>query len=453
MTTQQTGGAAPVPADRPLFIRQGLRGPAWFLILLPLYAPVLLWLLAGPARAAFGTPAGALQALALLAGLCGYVAFAMTLILGARLPPLERLFGALDRMYRFHRRLGEAVGALLVAHVALIAGSRALDSPAGALDLFRPDGWRVFAGVVAFAAFAAVLALTLFGRLRHEPFLRVHRLFGLTYCIGALHVLRVPGLSAQTPGLTAYLGLVTAAGIGAWVYRSVFGRTLVRRHYYTVTAVRPVHPTVAEVVLTPIGERLDFSPGQLVFIGLDDDAVTRELHPFSITSAPGEEDLRLAVKAVGDFTIGLREVRPGAWAMVEGPYGGFWHDSARHRRQIWIAGGIGITPFLSIARSLDPTDYAIDLYYSTVDADAAVFIDELAAIADRHPSFRVIPVREDTLGFLTAEDVRGASGDLGHAHIFMCGPPAMMDALSTQFTRLGVPAGHLHFEDFRLRGR
>jgi predicted ferric reductase len=318
--------------------------------------------------------------------------------------------------------------------------------------LLRPDpGWRVFAGVLAFVTLAVVLILTVWGRLRHEPFLRVHRVLGLVFLIAALHAARVPAFATQSVALNGYLGLVTLVGLTAWVYRSGLGRTLVRRHFYEVTQVRPLHPQVTELTLTPLDRPLQFSPGQIVFIGLDDPAVTRELHPFSITSAPTENELRLVIKAVGDFTSALRNASPGSVARVEGAYGGFWRGGAAYRRQIWIAGGIGVTPFLSIARSIDPDGYAIDFYYATEDHEAAVFLDELYAIADRHPTLRVIPIPADTMGFLSAEDVQAASGDLTRTDIFMCGPPPMMAALSEQFRAQGVPRERIHFEDFRLR--
>lgn len=447
---------APVPQrdeDLPFFTRQRLHGPAWFAVLLP-SLPVLLFGIPTDTAAAFAGPSAGLRTVGLLAGMAGYVSFAVNLLLGARIPQLERLFGALDRMYRFHRRLGSAVGALLAAHVVLMVGALAVVEPASALDLLRPDpGLRVFAGVVAAAGFVAVLVATIVLDLTHEMFLRVHRLFGVVFAVGALHALRVPAFGALNPVLRGYLWAVTAVGVAAWLYRSGHGRTLVRRHYYRVADITPMHPTITQVTLAPVEEPLAFEPGQLVFIGIDDDAVTRELHPFSITSAVGDTDLRLVIRALGDYTRGLRDVTTTSWAMVEGPYGGFWHDGAQHRRQIWIAGGIGVTPFLSIARSIDPTDHHIDLYYCTEDAEAAVFLDELYAIADAHPELRVIPFQADSLGFLTAEDVRAASGDLSDAHVFMCGPGPMMDALVAQFTALDVPRDHLHFEDFRLRGR
>lgn len=453
MATTTTTDDAAVPDKLPLFVRSRLRGPAWLAVVLPGLPVVLLWLIQD-ARGGAGDTAAALRTLGLLAGLLGYVAFASTIVLGARIPAVERMFGALDRLYRFHRALGTAVAALLVAHLVLMVGSLAIVSGDAALTPFRPDaGWRVFAGVLAAAALAVVLTLSVVPRLRHERFVQVHRLLGLVFGVAALHALRVPAFAAEHPWLRGYLGIVTAAGVGAWIYRSGLGRSLVRRHYYRVAHVEPVHPLVNEVTLRPLEEPMAFSPGQLVFIGIDDEAVTRELHPFSITSAPGEQDLRLVVKAIGDYTTGLRDVAPGAWAMVEGPYGGFWHEGARFHRQIWIAGGIGVTPFLSIARSFDPTDHQVDFYYATEDAESALFLDELFAIADQHPELRVVPFRADSLGFLTAADVQAASGDLTRAHIFMCGPPPMIAALATQFGDLGVPRDHLHFEDFRLRGR
>jgi predicted ferric reductase len=368
-------------------------------------------------------------------------------------PVVERRFGGLDRMYRFHRKLGATVAALLAVHVlAMLGAQAAADQPVGAL--LHPDpGWRVFTGVVGLGGLAALLSLTAVARLRHETFMAVHRLLGLVFVVGATHALRVPAFRGQSVWLNGHLIAVTVLGVTAWLYRSGLGRTFVHRWFYELRDVRSVHPQVVELTLEPLEEPLAFTPGQLVFVGLDDDAVGRELHPFSITSAPDEATLRLVVKAVGDFTTQIRDATPGSMVKVEGPYGRFWHDGTRYRRQVWVAGGICITPFLSMARSLGEDAPAIDCYYCTEDADAMLFIDELYAIADRHPTLRIIPIRADALGFLTADDVRAGTGDLTGWHLFLCGPPAMIDVLTAQFRAQGLPGDRLHFEDFRLRGR
>jgi (2Fe-2S) ferredoxin len=109
--------------------------------------------------------------------------------------------------------------------------------------------------------------------------------------------------------------------------------------------------------------------------------------------------------------------------VVEGPYGGFWHEGEAIREQVWIAGGIGVTPFLAMARSLDLSERAIDFYYCTVDSDSAVFLDELRDLAARNPGLRLETVPFDTEGFLTADRVAATSGDLSRRHVFLCTGP------------------------------
>ena len=444
-TTPESAGSVDEASAR----TWGFRGTAWFVVCLPLLPVLLLRMI--PDIAAMTSTASTLRLLAVHAGLLAFVSFAVSVVLGARFSVVERMFVSLDRMYRFHRRWAGAVAAFLVAHVLLMLASVA-SSGDTVTTLLRPDpGVRVFAGVVAFVGFVVVIVITVWVRLRHETFLRVHRVFGAVFAIAALHALRVPAFAGQSPWLNGYLAIVTFVGLASWFYRSGLGRTLVRRYFYEVADIRLVRADVTEVTLMPLEDPIQFTPGQLVFIGIDDDAVTREQHPFSITSAPSERELRLVVKAIGDFTTRLRSVVPGSMVRVEGPYGGFWRAGAGEQRQIWIAGGIGVTPFLSIARSLDTDALDIDFFYCTDDADAAVFLDEFYAIADRHPRLRVIPIRADAMGFLTAADVQAVSGDLSRSEIFMCGPPAMIDALTKQFAHLGIT--HLHYEDFRLRPR
>lgn len=436
--------------DPPFVTRQSLHGPAWFAVLLPSLPPVLLWLVTPAMTSAFLTLPGALRSLGLLAGLCAYVTFATNLLLGARLPWIERLFRSLDRMYRFHRRLGIAVGCLLTVHVVLMLGSVVASDPAGLVSVLGEPGVAV--GVGALAGFAMIVALSLFGRMRHETFQRMHRLIGVVFVAAAVHVLLVPGVSAQSGPLRAYLVGASVVGVGAWLYRSLLWQQLVRRHAYRVARITPVHDDINELALTPVDDPLRFEPGQFVFIAIDDDAVTREAHPFSITSGPQDTELRLVIKALGDFTSGLAHVSPGAPVVIEGPYGGFWHRGHDLRRQVWIAGGIGVTPFLAMARSLDLSDREIDFYYCTQTAESAVFLDELTDIAQRTPGLRLVTVPFDTEGLLTADRVAATSGDLLRRQVFLCGPAPMLDALVPQLSAAGVDRDRLHYEEFRLRG-
>ena len=175
--------------------------------------------------------------------------------------------------------------------------------------------------------------------------------------------------------------------------------------------------------------------------------IANQFHPFSITSSPNEPTLRITVKAVGDYTRALRRLETSAVAVVEGPYGSFSRN-VTNPRQIWIAGGIGVTPFLSMARSLDGIPRSIDFYYCVEHRPEGHFLDELRAIERSRDDFRVVLVARDADGFLTAARVAEEHSDLSSADVLICGPPAMIDSLRAQLHAVGVADARIHAEEF-----
>jgi len=415
--------------------------------------PLVLWATASPIENRFESEAASIGSLANLTALAGMAAFAINVVIGARLGPIVRLFGGPEAMYAAHRRIAALALALLVAHAVFAAGRAATDSAEEALRIFLPaSGWAVFAGSIALACMAAGLALTVFGNLRHEAFVLVQRALGLTFLIAALHALGVPGTRSSMP-LLVYVAALTALATAAFVYRSVFGRVLARRHRYVVASVNRLDTSVAEIQLAPIGRPLPFLPGQFIFVSFRSRVVGGEPHPYSVASSPRGPTLDVVVKALGNYTTSLMALEPGARADIEGPYGSFSYLHVPNARQIWIAGGIGVTPFLSMARNLEGSAHEIDFYYCTEGAEHAHFFDELCEIADSDPRFRVIPVRKRSLGRISAEDIVGVSLPIEHdAAILICGPPTMNENLTGQFLALGVPRNRLYFEDFSFMG-
>ncbi len=443
------------------------RGP---LVLLGLCAiPVALWAFSAPLDTRFTGEFRTLTSIAVVCALAGTSAFALNLVLGARLRPVEWLFGGLDRMYDAHRLNGEIAFALLLAHVVLILASRATISTETAVDLLGPGaGWTVFAGVLAFGALVVAIVLTLFVRLGHEVFVYVQRTFGFVFLVACYHVFTTPGAKDDSPALEYYMAGLATLGVAAFGYRSLFGNVLVRRRKYRVVAVNRLDEFVTEIVMEPAERPLDFLPGQFVFVNFRSlelhpfevsvrrrvfsvrpGEIRNQFHPFSITSAPGEPTLRITVKAVGDYTRALRSLDAGAEAVVEGPYGSFTQRNVANRRQIWMAGGIGVTPFLSMARGLENGHGpAVDFYYCVEHAEEAHFLDELREIALRRDDFDVVLVPRDTDGFLTAERVSREQPDLGSADVLICGPPAMIDSLRAQLRARGVRGERIHAEEF-----
>jgi predicted ferric reductase len=431
-----------------------LRGPLVLIVLCGI--PVALWAGSAPLDSRFDGDFRTLTSLAVVCALAGTAAFALNLVLGARLRPVEALFGGLERMYDMHRLNGEIAFVLLLGHVVLILASRATISTSTALDLLTPAaGWTVVAGVLAFAGMVVAVVLTLFVRIGHELFVYVQRSFGVVFLASTYHVFTTNGALEESAALNVYMASIATLGISAFVYRSVLGNLLVRRRKYRVAAVNRLDQHVTEVVMEPRDRPLAFAPGQFLFVNFREPFseqfppfLRNQFHPFSITSAPGEPTLRITVKAVGDYTRALRTLEPGAEAVVEGPYGAFSSDDVPNDRQIWIAGGIGVTPFLSMARSLNGRARDIDFYYCVEHAPEAHFLDELREIARERDDFRIVLVPRETDGFLTAERVAAEHEDLGSADVLVCGPPAMLDSLRSQLEDRGLRRERFHAEEF-----
>jgi predicted ferric reductase len=382
-----------------------------------------------------------LRKLAILFALVGFTTFTQNLLLVSRLKPIERFLSGLDRVYKFHEHLALFTLALLWTHGLLMASVFVgWGAPEGL-------GWKVVLGTIAVGGMTAGIALTFFAPISREAFIWVQRTLGAMFGIGSVHAIVIPGAVGVSPVVKRYLIVLACLGGAGYVYRSVIGRALPRRRY-RVEGVHRLDQSVAAIMLSPRGRPLRYRAGQFAFLTIDGGNVSREPHPYSIASAPADQNLRFLVKALGDYTTKLQKLQPGARARVEGPYGWFWHRGVDNRRQIWIGGGVGIAPFLGMAKTVDLSKIGVDLYYCTEGPEHAHLIDELFEIADANPRLRVIPIRKVSLGYIEASDIQGVARDIVRSDIFICGPPVMMQNLERQFLALGVPREQIHFEDF-----
>ena len=407
--------------------------------------PLVPWMIAGPVAERF-TGDTTFKSVANITALFGIAAWAANLVLASRIRPVERAIGGLEHLYRVHRRLGLLVVGLATAHVLFLT----LHTAGDALGLYLPSaGWATFTGVIAFVLLLGFVVASLARRLNYQAFTLVQRLLGAAFILGAVHTFAVHSTAASSPLLTGYLAALTGAACASLGYRLLGGAFGIARSQYRVDEVRHLGEDLVEVVLLPMGRALEFQAGQFVYATFHQTGIPQEAHPFTIASAPDEPAVRIAVKRLGDFTGAMMTLRSGTRAELEGPFGQFVvRDHAGV--QTWVAGGIGITPFLSWARSFDHP-VAADLYYCTPGPDDAYFLDELREIADRFPAFRVIPVRKRSLGHLTVSDIHGVNPRVAHGDVFICGPSVLIDNLTVGFTTLGIDRHRIHSENFDFR--
>jgi predicted ferric reductase len=421
--------------------------------------PLLLWTAGGWALPAQrpGTGAWGLLALGQGSGLVGMAMASVSVVLSARVRGLEGFFGGLDGMYRTHHRVGlAAFGGLLLHPVALAL--RFVPADWGRAVAFLLPGharWAVDLGVYALWAMILLLVLTLTAWLPYDTWKHSHKGLALVLLGGAVHMWFVEGTRGMSVavvehgGLRGYMTGLVGLGLAAAVYKTVV-LPLWPTPRYTVSDVERLNDDVVEVTLTPQDEPLDFVPGQFVFVTFYGAGLTRESHPYTPCGPADAETLTITVKALGDYTRRLYErLDTGVEAVLEGPYGRFdYRDGGT--RQIWIAGGVGVAPFLSWSRNMARSGEAacdVDFYYCVHDRGDAVYREEFEAIGRALPGLNVALVCSMEEGHLHADDV----GDVAGADVFMCGPKRLTTDLRRQFRRRGVPDRRIHYEDFEFR--
>ena len=407
------------------------------------------WILARPA----GQPT-----LRFAAEVCGAEALLLlscALVLATLLTPIERAFGGLDRVAVWHRHAATAALVLLVPHVAFVGST----SDPYETQLGHGLGDVALVGLLVLAVWALAPKLRAarwpgpvraLARTTYERWLTAHRLAGLFVAVAVAHAAIVDPVLHRSPLLRVLFFVVGGTGIAAYLYRELLARYVISIYDYAVAEVRRPNATALEVALEPLGKQLSFTPGQFVALAFGGENGWQR-HPFSIASAPQQHQLEVGIKSAGDYTGALGDkLRPGTPAKLAGPFGGFDYRLGG-REQIWIAGGIGITPFVSWLRSLDESfDHSVDFYYSMATQSDELYGDVIAAAASAHPSLRTHVVVTDRDGRLTAAQTLDSRVH-GDVWIYMCGPPPMMHAFEKAFRDMGVPRNHIRWEQFDIR--
>jgi predicted ferric reductase len=377
------------------------------------------------------------------------VLMACGFILALRLRVLEPYFGGLDRMYKSHKTAALTGMFLIGLHFFLMPIT--FEAPLG-----NRLGIAAFWGLMILVLLALTTRIPIVGgyiRLAYHQWRFTHRFIGVFYIIGILHKLNVDNLLQYTPIPNYYFEVIVYAGAGAYLYKELLSPWLQRPRAFVVEAARQLNASTLEVTLKPNGAKPPQTAGQFLFVSFAGDPTLAEAHPFTVSSAPAEPHLRLSIKASGDWTRHLySHLKPGAEARVDGCYGRFNYKTGG-AQQIWIAGGIGITPFLSWVRDFDGEPRPeIDFFY-TVRAEAeALFWDEMQAAAQKYLRFRAhltVSSRDGSLS--THKIVAVTRGKLAEKHVYLCGPLPMTEGFRKQFRIEGVPAQHIHFEEFNFR--
>ena len=249
------------------------------------------------------------------------------------------------------------------------------------------------------------------------------------------------------PLLRTWVYGLSALGLLAYAYRETLERAVKERHVYEVGEPRHVADDVLEIPLSSAQRPVVFTAGQFAFVRFEG-GPTREQHPFTISMAPADGQLRFSIKASGDYTRDLQQhLAAGSVARIEGPYGRFDYRSGTSR-QLWIAGGIGITPFLAFAGSVD-SDHDVRFIWTVRTESEVIYRHEIETALAERPNVRFSVHATSVAGHLKLADLDLA--ETSELSAYVCGPAPMRDAFVAQLLALGVPRKRIFYEEFSLR--
>ncbi|MDA3878408.1 MAG: FAD-binding oxidoreductase, partial [Halothiobacillus sp.] len=199
-------------------------------------------------------------------------------------------------------------------------------------------------------------------------------------------------------------------------------------------------------------------PGQFWFLKLIRPGRPSEQHPFTISSSPtSESPMTCTIMESGDFTGTIGKTRIGDKARIEGPFGRFSLVNYPAQSLLFIAGGVGITPIISMLRYLRDTGDTRPamLIYGNKTGKDILFRDELSGMPEHVTVVHVLSAPESNWqgpkGYVATDLIRREAGSLlENAEVFLCGPPAMMDKVLESLKELGVTGGRIHYERFSI---
>lgn len=428
----------------------------WFLLYgLILLAPLVMVII-GPRPG----PREFWRELSVALGFSGLALLGVQFVPTARLRAFSNVF-PMDEVYYFHRWAALVGFTFVLAHPlilfmfdpALVRLLNPLTAPA-----------RAVYGLISLLALVGLLVTSFYRQqlnLKYEFWRLLHTVLAVAVVLMAmLHILGVNYYLAMPWQRVVWIGL-TALWIGLIVNTRLIQPLRQARRPYRLAEIRPETEKAWALVIRPDGhEGIRFMPGQFAWLTINRPPLALRQHPFTITSsAESPECLEFTVAELGDFTSRISEIPLESPVYLDGPHGSFSIDCYNGPGYVFIAGGVGSPPFISMLRTMaDRQNHKpVCMFYGNQTWELIAYREELDVL-QQQLNLRVIHVLEEP-----PENWQGESGfiDAGvlDRHLpekrdelvyFICGPVPMITALKQALVEAGVPLQNVYTEQYDM---
>ena len=393
-------------------------------------------------------------------GFVGLAMMGLQFVLTARYSRIGAPFG-LDELLQFHAQAGYIAWIFILGHfvVLFLADSEFHEFLNPAVNLPR-----AVALVSVLAAVTALIALTHWRKqmgIIYEWWRASHGVLALfVVFIGTVHILQVGFYISELWQQVLWTGLSLAA-MGMLIHNRVIRPLEMKKRPYKIASVTEEVPTIWNLELEPDGhDGFTFEAGQFAWITFGDSPFKLQQHPFTVSSSPSSKDkLRFTIKELGDFTSKVSRFKTGSRAFIEGPYGSFTFSDDSQVHNLFIVGGIGITPAISMLEWLNDLNdqRKVTVIYGSPSIEETAFMSDLERLSEEI-NLKVVHVLENPpenwqgeSGFIDEELMkRHIPDNFDDCEFFICGPPPMMDVAEGTLAEWGVPVHKINSERFNI---
>ncbi len=438
-------------------MRTAVKGIIWFGAYLALIGAPLIFAGIG----VIDERRGFWREFAVALGFVGLAMLGLQFVLVARIKMLAAPFGE-DALVHFHRYMGYAGTLFILAHPILLI---VLVDPSY-LERVNPltAPWPGRFGTLSIGCLLVVIVTSTWRlalRISYEVWQGIHLVLSTVAIVAALVHVEMIHHYVNNPVKRGLWIVMTAAFFMIFLWVRVIRPILRMRRPWEIVSVHRERGGVNTITMRPAGHRgFTFAPGQFSWLSVRRSPFALTQHPFSFASNGDDASaLRMSVKELGDFTRTVSSIAPGTRAYLDGPHGVFTPDRYSGPGFVFIAGGVGIVPLMSMLRTFAERGERrpCHLFFGVNRIEDATFDEELKALPSRL-SLTVTFVVSDPpdgwtgeRGHITADTLRRHL-PVGHQRLqyFICGPGVMMDAMEDALGVLRVSDDRIHTERFNF---
>ena len=397
---------------------------------------------------------GVIMSIGRLSGLIGTYLILIVLVLIARVPWVEKSLG-FDHLVHLHRSIGPTALILISVHVLTITVAYAKEDGKDFIsELFTivtTYSWMIPAAVGFFLLLLLGLTSlnTVRKRIRYESWWKVHLVSYFAVFLSFMHQILTGSLFVFNEAAKIwwiFLYGYTTFTLVAWRFAFPIARSL--RHGLKVDHVENENADTISVYISGRNLHTIHAHGGNFFEWrFLSKSLWGQAHPYSLSSAPTQEMLRITVKNLGDHSASLREVKAGTRVVAEGPYGIFSAKRSAGDRVVLIGGGVGVTPLRAILEEF-PDHVEIDFIYRAVTDGDVILKKELDLIAPSKNVRLHYLVGEPEQHPMGPEDLLALIPHLAECDVYLCGPPGLIRIVRKSCEQAGVPRSRFHHEAF-----